>query len=45
MAKREPKHVKALIKKHEKPPDQPKPKRQFIPESTLWNRLRLRKQK
>lgn len=39
---REPKNVKKLIEKHTK---EVKPKIKVIPESTLWNRIRLRKQK
>lgn len=39
--KREPTNVKKLIAKHTKNVEN---KKQVIPESTLWNRLRLRKQ-
>lgn len=39
---REPKNVKKLIEKHTKKVEN---KKQVIPEATLWNRLRLRKQK
>jgi hypothetical protein len=38
--KREPNNVKKLIEKHTKKVEN---KKQIIPESTLWNRLRKRK--
>lgn len=38
-----PKNVLALIKKHQQ--QKPKPAPRVIPESTLWNRIRLRKNK
>ena len=43
--KREPKHVKALIEKHQPKPKPAEPAKQVIPAATLWHRLRLRKQK